>query len=109
MIAVATQHKHEYHVPCKLHGSLLKPYSKASTLNPSVKVIMYRGLIITPWLQAVSELYRLSDGRLSAKLVPTFAARGVSCGQCGRSLGHNLGFLVWSRFFFFQVAPELYS
>jgi hypothetical protein len=29
----------------------------------------------TPWPESESELYRLSDPRLSAKLVPTFAAR----------------------------------
>jgi hypothetical protein len=30
----------------------------------------------TPWLKSSSELYRLSDRRLSAKLVPTLADRG---------------------------------
>jgi hypothetical protein len=30
----------------------------------------------TPWPESASELYRLSDRRLSAKLVPTFAERG---------------------------------
>jgi hypothetical protein len=33
----------------------------------------------------VSELYRPSNRRLSAKLVPTFADRGVLHGQCGGS------------------------
>jgi hypothetical protein len=32
---------------------------------------------LTPWLESASELYRPSDSRLSAKLVPTFADRGV--------------------------------
>jgi hypothetical protein len=32
-----------------------------------------------------SELYRPSDHHLSAKLVPTFADRGVSHGQCSGS------------------------
>jgi hypothetical protein len=40
---------------------------------------------LTPWLESASELYRPSDRRLSAKLVPTFADRGVSLGQCGGS------------------------
>jgi hypothetical protein len=43
-------------------------------------------------------------------LVPTFADRGVSCGQRGGS--HtvvNLSFLDRSRYFFFQVAPHLSS
>jgi hypothetical protein len=30
----------------------------------------------TPWSESASELYRLSDRRLPAKLVPTFADRG---------------------------------
>jgi hypothetical protein len=30
----------------------------------------------TPWLESASELYRLSDCRLSAKLVPTLVDRG---------------------------------
>jgi hypothetical protein len=32
--------------------------------------------IKTPWPQSASELYRQSDRRLSAKIVPTFAGRG---------------------------------
>jgi hypothetical protein len=36
---------------------------------------------LTPWLWSASELYRPSDRRLLAKLVPTFADRGVSSGQ----------------------------
>jgi hypothetical protein len=39
----------------------------------------------TPWPDSSSELYRLSDHRLSAKLVPTFADRGVSRSQRGGS------------------------
>jgi hypothetical protein len=41
---------------------------------------------LTPWLDSASELYRPSDRLLSATLVPTFAGRGVSHGQCGGSL-----------------------
>jgi hypothetical protein len=40
---------------------------------------------LTPWLESASELYRPSNSRLSVKLVPTFAHRGVSHGQCGAS------------------------
>jgi hypothetical protein len=40
---------------------------------------------LTPWLESASELYRPSDRRLSAKLLPSFADRGVSHGQCGGS------------------------
>jgi hypothetical protein len=35
----------------------------------------------TPWSEPASELYRPSDRCLSAKLVPTFADRGVSHSQ----------------------------
>jgi hypothetical protein len=35
----------------------------------------------TPWPESVSELYRPSDSRLTAKLVPTFVDREVSRGQ----------------------------
>jgi hypothetical protein len=37
----------------------------------------------TPWPESASELYRPCDRRLSEKLVPTFADRGVSRSQCG--------------------------
>jgi hypothetical protein len=35
----------------------------------------------TSWPESASELYRLNNHRLSAKLVPTFADRGESRGQ----------------------------
>jgi hypothetical protein len=35
----------------------------------------------TPWPESARELYRPSDRRLSANLVPTFEVRGVSRGQ----------------------------
>jgi hypothetical protein len=40
----------------------------------------------TPWPESGSELYRQSDCRLSANLVPTLADRGVSPGPCNGSL-----------------------
>jgi hypothetical protein len=39
-----------------------------------------------PGPESASELYRPGDRRLSAKLVPTFADRGVSRGQRGTSV-----------------------
>jgi hypothetical protein len=39
----------------------------------------------TPWPESVSELYRQSDRRLSAKLVPTFADTWVPSSQRGES------------------------
>jgi hypothetical protein len=38
-----------------------------------------------PWPESATELYRPSDRRLPAKLVPTFSDRGVSRSQRGGS------------------------
>jgi hypothetical protein len=50
----------------------------------------------------MSELYAPSDRCLSAKLVPTFADRGVLCSQRG-------GSPTAVATIFFQVARQLYS
>jgi hypothetical protein len=63
----------------------------------------------TPWPETASELYRLSDRRLSAKLVPTFAYRGCHVVSVTDPYGRVLDFLGRSRYLFFQVAPQLYS
>jgi hypothetical protein len=59
--------------------------------------------------QTKSELYRPSSRRLSAKLVPTFADRGCCVVSATDPHGHILGFLDRSRYYFFQVDPQLYS
>jgi hypothetical protein len=51
---------------------------------------------------------RPSDRRLLSKLVPTFTDRGMSSAR-RIPYGHNLGFLDRSRYFSFQVAPQMYS
>jgi hypothetical protein len=48
--------------------------------------VMIRRLKKTPWPESAIELYRPSDRRLSAKLVPTFADRGVPRGRGDGSL-----------------------
>jgi hypothetical protein len=63
----------------------------------------------TPWSESASELYRPSDGRLSAKLVLTFVDRGCHVNSMTYPYGHIHGFPDRSRYFFFQVAPKLYS
>jgi hypothetical protein len=63
----------------------------------------------TPWPESESELYRLSGRRLSAQLVPTFVDRGCHVGTVTDPYGRILAFLDQSRYFFFQVAPQLYS
>jgi hypothetical protein len=64
---------------------------------------------LTPWPESTSELYRPSDSRLSTKLVPTFAGRGCHVIIVTDPYGRILAFLDRSRYFFFQVAPQLYS
>jgi hypothetical protein len=63
----------------------------------------------TPWPYSASELYRPRDRRLSAKLVPTLADRGCRVVSSTDPHGRILGFLDRSRYYFFQVAPQLYS
>jgi hypothetical protein len=64
----------------------------------------------TPLPKPTSELYRPRSRRLSAKLVPTSADRGVLLSQCGRSpTAVMLVFQTGAATFFFQVAPQLYS
>jgi hypothetical protein len=62
-----------------------------------------------PWSESASELYRRSDRRLSATLVPIFADRECHLVSATDPYGRILGFLERSRYFFFQVAPQLYS
>jgi hypothetical protein len=63
----------------------------------------------TPWPDSARELYRPSDGRLSGKLMPTFADRGCYVASVTNPYNRILGFLDRSRYVFFQVAPQLYS
>jgi hypothetical protein len=52
---------------------------------------------------------RLSGRYLSAKLVPTFAGRGVAWSAQRIFMAVNLGFLDRSRYLFIQVDPQLSS
>jgi hypothetical protein len=63
----------------------------------------------TPWPWSAREICRQSDRYLSAKLVPTFADRGYHVVSVTDPYGRILGFLDRSCYFFFQVAPQLYS
>jgi hypothetical protein len=62
-----------------------------------------------PWSESAGELYRPSDRSLSVKLVSTFADRGCHVVSLTGPCGRNLVFLDRSRYFVFQVAPQLYS
>jgi hypothetical protein len=66
-------------------------------------------LLLTPWPEPARELCRPSDKRLSAKLVPPFADRGCQVVSVTDPYDRNLSFLDWSRYYFFQVASQLYS
>jgi hypothetical protein len=67
------------------------------------------GVHKTPWPESASELYRPSERRLTAKSVPTSEDKGCSVVSVTDPYGLNLGFLDRSSYFFFQVAPQLYS
>jgi hypothetical protein len=62
---------------------------------------------LTPWSESENELYRTSDRRLSAKLVPTFADRELNLVSVTDPYGRILGCLD-RRYIFFQGA-QLYS
>jgi hypothetical protein len=62
-----------------------------------------------PWPKSASEVYRSSDRRLSAKLVPTFSDRRWQVVSMTDPYGRDLGFIDRSRYFLFQVPPQLYS
>jgi hypothetical protein len=64
---------------------------------------------LNPWPGSARELYRPSDRRMSSKLVPILADRGFYVASFTDPYGCILGFLERSRYFFFQVAPQLYS
>jgi hypothetical protein len=55
-----------------------------------------------------SKLYRLSDHRLLAKFVPTLPIK-VLRGQRSGFPRQYSSFLDQSRYYFFQIAPQLYS
>jgi hypothetical protein len=63
----------------------------------------------TLWPESASELHRLSDYRLSAKLVPTFAGRRRCVVSATDPHGRSHDLLGRSRYFFFEVAPQLHS
>jgi hypothetical protein len=61
----------------------------------------------TPWPDSANELYRPSDHRSSEKLVPTFEDSWCQVFSVTDPYDRFLDFLDRSRYFFFQVAPQL--
>jgi hypothetical protein len=66
----------------------------------AAEYISYIPLKNPRWPEFASELYRPSDRRLLAKLVPTFADRGCRVVSATDPYGRILGFLDRSRYFF---------
>jgi hypothetical protein len=64
---------------------------------------------INPWSESVSKLYRPKDRRLSGNIMSNFADRGCYVLSAAYPYGRTLDFLDQSRYFFFQVAPQLNS
>jgi hypothetical protein len=69
-------------------------YSWSKPLKPTYQTIRYH---ITPWPESVSEQYRPSDRRLSAKLVTTSVDRGCHVVSVTNPYGRIIGFLDRSR------------
>jgi hypothetical protein len=90
-----------------LHGSNIPRYSIADfSLAYSTSLVT---TINAPCPESASELYRSSDRRLSAKVVPTFAYRVCHVVSVTDHYGRILDFIDRSRYVFFQVAPQLFS
>jgi hypothetical protein len=77
----------------------LQLYSKCYCVASVTKTFALRG---------VQTIHR-SGCRLSANLVPTFADRGCRVVSTTDPYSRILGILDRRRYFFFQVAPQLYS
>jgi hypothetical protein len=61
------------------------------TLN--IEIAAFSDLKETPWPKSASELYRPSDPRLSAKLVPTLPGRGCHVVSVTDPYGRSFSFL----------------
>jgi hypothetical protein len=94
----------------RLHGVISEDKDLQSNFF-TVSFFLFTNTIkkFTPWPESTSELYQLRNSRLLAKLVPVFADRECSTVSTMHSYGSFLGFLYWSHYYFFQVAPQLYS
>jgi hypothetical protein len=92
-----------------LEHFILKQYNLINITSPKSGVTCYKSIFKTLWPVSTSELYQPSDRRLSAKLVPTFVNRGCHVVSVTDSYSCILNFLDQNHYFFFQVAPQLYS
>jgi hypothetical protein len=86
------QESNAQYVPLQIYSTLLASHRTNATNYQTNKKQ-------TPWSESVSELYRLSDRRLSAKLVPTFADRGCHVVSVTDHYGRILDFLTGAATF----------
>jgi hypothetical protein len=79
-------------------------------LYATFSIKIHTSKVLTPMAsQSASGPYQSSDRHLSAKLVTTFADRGCQVVSAANPRGRNFDFLDRSRYYFFQVAPQLPS
>jgi hypothetical protein len=92
---------------CLPKEQIFVPTSACFASHRRILNTFYIGPIKASWPESASEIYRLSDRRLSEKLVPTFADRG-----CHVVTVTDRPYYQLSRpepLLFFQVASQLYS
>jgi hypothetical protein len=88
------------------HGGIQRRPSASYALTCQAPFCQNPPLLLS---ESASELYPWSDRRMSAKLVPTYADRGCHVVSVTIPYGRIVGFLYRSSYFFFQVAPKLYT
>jgi hypothetical protein len=101
-----THRSHVTEIPCKARDTLL--LSKHTVhLNRTVGGHSLQQLKTTNSVAWVRQ--RNIPTERPAKLVPAYVDRGCRVVSSTDPYGRNLGFLGCSRYYFFQVAPQLYS
>jgi hypothetical protein len=87
----------------RFHGRCAKWKSYALRLDIKFRPPLWRPSSLTLWPESASGLYQPEN------LEPTVADRRCHVVRVTDPYGRILGFLYRSRYFFFQVAPQLYS
>jgi hypothetical protein len=75
------------------HSNTRRAISGRNTHQCYIRKYISDNKLTSTWPESASELYRPSDRRLSAKLVPTFADRGSQVVSVTDPYGRILGFL----------------
>jgi hypothetical protein len=86
---------------------LAHTYDHVQNMKHELTVLQQlKKLFSTSWPESASEVYRLSDRRLSAMLVPNFSDRYSHVVSLTDPYGRILVFLERSCYSFFQVASS---